>query len=221
MEVLVSITKLILVLHILYLYYKVYPGLTELILVLRSLFLSFGYRSTRRYYRTFCWYKSTRRYSEQIHYTEVPVGTTKLILILVYQILFLYFESFTQILYVYYGTYTCLRELILVLQNLYGSYGTYTGISEHILVFRILYVYYRTYTCISNLIHVIQNLYLSYGTYTGLTEHILILRILSLCEGTRRYNKSELIIIVSHTRSDQTYADTYQVWTLVHSKYRS
>ena len=158
---------------------------------------------------------------EQIHYTKVPVGTTGLILILVYQILFLYLESCTQILYVYYGTYTCLTELILVLQNLYGSYGTYTGISEHILVFQILYVCYRTYTCISNLIHVIQNLYLSYGTYTGLTEHILILWILSLCEGTRRYNKSELIIIVSHTRSDQTYAYTYQVWTLVHSRYRS
>ena len=79
----------------------------------------------------------------------------------------------------YYGTYTCLTELILVLQNLYGSYGTYTGISEHILVFRILYVYYRTYTCISNLIHVIQNLYLFYGyestlryywTYTYFTD---------------------------------------------------
>ena len=221
MEVLISTTKLILVLRILYLYYEVYPGLTELILVLRSLFLSFGYRSTRRYYRTFCWYKSTVGTTKHIHYTEVPVGTTGLILILVYKILFLYFESCTQILYVYYGTYTCLTELILVLQNLYGSYRTYTGISEHILVFRILYVYYRTYTCISNLIHVIQNLYLSYGTYTGLTEHILILRILSLCEGTRRYNKSELIIIVSHTRLDQTYADTYQVWTLVHSKYRS
>ena len=82
-------------------------------------------------------------------------------------------------------------------------------------------MYYRTYTCISDLIHVLQNLYLSYGTYIGLMEHILILRILSLCEGTRRYNKSELIIIVSHTGSDQTYTDTYQVWTLVHSRYRS
>ena len=82
-------------------------------------------------------------------------------------------------------------------------------------------MYYRTYTCISDLIHVLQNLYFSDGTYIGLTEHILILRILSLCEGTRRYNKSELIIIVSHTRSDQTYADIYQVWTLVHSRYRS
>ena len=82
-------------------------------------------------------------------------------------------------------------------------------------------MYYRTYTCISNHIHVIQNLYLSYGTYTGLTEHILIIRILSLCEGTRRYNKSKRIIIISHTRSDQTYADTYQVWTLVFRRYRS
>ena len=72
-------------------------------------------------------------------------------------------------------------------------------------------MYYRTYTCISDLIHVLQNLYLSDGTYTGLTEHGLILRILSLCEGTRTYNKSEQIIIVSHTRSDQMYADTYQV----------
>ena len=64
--------------------------------------------------------------TEQIHYTEVPVGTTRLILILVYQILFLYFESCTQILYVYYGTYTCLTELILILQNLYGSYESYS-----------------------------------------------------------------------------------------------
>ena len=52
--------------------------------------------------------------------------------------------------------------------------------------------YYKTYTDISDLIRVLQNLYMAYGTYTGLSEHILILRILSLCEGTRRYNKSEL-----------------------------
>ena len=57
-----------------------------------------------------------------------------------------------------------------------------------------------------------------YGTYTCLTEHIFILQILFLCEGTLRYDKSELIIIVSHTRSDQTYADTYQIWTLVHNR---
>ena len=48
-----------------------------------------------------------------------------------------------------------------------------------------------------------------YGTYTCLTEHILILRILFLCEGTRRYDKSEQIIIVSHTRSDHTYTICY------------
>ena len=60
-----------------------------------------------------------------------------------------------------------------------------------------------------------------FGFYTCITELIIILRILYFCDGTRRYNKSELIIIVSHTGSDQTYADTYQVWTLVHSRYRS
>ena len=55
------------------------------------------------------------------------------------------------------------------------------------------FMYYRTYTCISDLIHVLQ---------------ILVLRILCLCEGTRRYDKSEQIRIISHTRSDQTYTDT-------------
>ena len=78
--------------------------------------------------------------------------------------------------------------------------------------------YYKTYTGISDLIRVLQNLYMSYGTYTDLTEHILILRILSLYEGTRRYYKSKLIIIVSHTGSDQTYTDTYLVRTIVHSR---
>ena len=46
-----------------------------------------------------------------------------------------------------------------------------------------------------------------FGFYTCITDRILILRILYFCDGTRRYNKSELIIIVSHTGSDQTYAD--------------
>ena len=63
-------------------------------------------------------------------------------------------------------------------------------------------MYYRTYTCISDLIHVY------YGTYTCLTEHILVLRNLFLCEGTRRYDESNLIRIISHTRSDQTSTDT-------------
>ena len=69
-------------------------------------------------------------------------------------------------------------------------------------------MYYRTYTCISNLIHVLQSIYLSYGTYTGLTEHIVILLILFLCEGTRRYDESKQIRIISHIRSDQTSTDT-------------
>ena len=82
-------------------------------------------------------------------------------------------------------------------------------------------MYYGTYTCITELIHVFQILYMYFISYTCLTEHILILRILFLCECTRRYDKSELIIILSHTRSDQTYADTYQICTLVHSRYGS
>ena len=129
--------------------------------------------------------------------SKVPVGITKITeRVQVLRNLFLYGSTCK-----YYKTYTGTSYLILVLRSISWSYGTYTGISEHILVFRILYVYYRTYTC--------------------LMELILILWILSLCEGTRRYNKSELIIIVSHTGSDQTYADTYQIWTLVHSRYRS
>ena len=42
-----------------------------------------------------------------------------------------------------------------------------------------------------------------------------------MCEGTRRYDKSEQIRIISHARSKQTYADTYRIWTLVHNRYRS
>ena len=53
----------------------------------------------------------------------------------------------------------------------------------------------------------LRNLYWSYGTYTGLTELILVLRNLFLCEGTRRYDVSEQIRIILHTRSDQTYTD--------------
>ena len=126
-----------------------------------------------------------------------------------------------RILYLYYRAYPCLTDLILVLQSLFWCFRSYPGISEHIHVFRILYMHYRTYTCISDLTCISRNLYLSHGTYTGISEHILVIWILSLSESTRRYDKSELIIIVSHTRSDQTYTDTYQVWTLVHDKYRS
>ena len=96
-----------------------------------------------------------------------------------------------------------------------------TGIVELILVFWILYVYYGTYTCISDLIDVLQSIYLSYGFYTCVTKPILVFQILFMCEGTCWYDKSEHIIIISHARSGQTYADTYQIWTLVHRRYRS
>ena len=126
-----------------------------------------------------------------------------------------------RILYLYYRAYPCLTDIILVLQSLFLSFGTYTGNSELILVFRNLNWYFGTYTGISKLILVFRSTYLYFGFYMCITGHILILRILFLCEGTRMYDKSELIIIVSHTRSDQTYADTYQIWTLVHSRYGS
>ena len=56
----------VLVFQILYLYYRAYTCISDLILVLQSIYLYYGYGSTRRYYRTD---------------TEVPVGTTELILI--------------------------------------------------------------------------------------------------------------------------------------------
>ena len=49
------------------------------------------------------------------------------------------------------------------------------------------------YTCISDLIHVLQGIYWSYGSYSGVTKLILIFQILFMCEGTRRYDKSEQI----------------------------
>ena len=54
----------------------------------------------------------------------------------------------------------------------------------------------------------LHNLFLSYGSHTCVTELILVFQILFLYEGTRRYDKSEQIIIISHTRLDQTYTDT-------------
>ena len=120
-------------------------------------------------------------------------------------------------------------ELILILRSLHLFGGT-RRVSQRL---RNVYWYCGTYSytevlvsttkliLVLHILLVLRSISWSYGTYTGLTEHILILRMLCLCEGTRRYNKSELIIIVSHRGSNQTYADTYQVWTLVHSRYRS
>ena len=125
------------------------------------------------------------------------------------------------ILYLFYRTFSCISDLILVLRNLHGAYSDTkvpVGTTE---ILRNVYWYCGTYSCISDLIHVLQSIYLSHGSYTCVTKLILVFRILFMCKGTHRYDKSEHIIIISHARSDQTYADTYQIWTLVHSRYRS
>ena len=88
----------------------------------------------------------------------------------------------------YFRSYMYITELILVLRNLYWSYGTYTGISD--------------------LIRVLQNLYMYFRFYMYITELILALHDLFFCDGTRRYDESEQIRIIAHTRSDQTYTDT-------------
>ena len=98
------LTELILVLRNLYWSYGTYTGLTELILVLRNLLLSYGSYSGAKVpvgtinrnrsrsshiqdpikllqIQTFVF----RRYRSKIHYTEVPVGTTGLILIFRYK----------------------------------------------------------------------------------------------------------------------------------------
>ena len=91
-------------------------------------------------------------------------------------------------------------------------FRSYTCLTEHILVLQILYLFYRTYSCLTDLILVFQNLFLSYGSYTCVIELILVFRILFLCEGNRRYDKSEQIRIISHTRSDHIKY-IYQVYT--------
>ena len=98
MKVPVGATKLILVLSILYLFYEVYPGLTELILVLQtSPMLTYTYT-----------------------YTGVPVGTNG-----VYPCL-MDLQLVLQSIFRYFGSYTGFTELILVLRNLYGSYRSYS-----------------------------------------------------------------------------------------------
>ena len=95
---------------------------------------------------------------------------------------------------------------------------TYTGVpvgtTEFTLVLWIFNLYYRVYSGISDLIRVLQNLYMYFRFYMYITELILVLRNLYFiqdlffCEGTRRYDDSEQIRIIAHTRSDQTYTDT-------------
>ena len=65
-------------------YYGTYTCLTELILVLQSLFLYFGS------YTELILVQKVPVGTTQIHYTEVPVGTTGLIIIL--QNLYLYYR---------------------------------------------------------------------------------------------------------------------------------
>ena len=65
---------------------------------------------------------------------KVPVGTTKLILVL-------------SILYLFYEIYPGLTELILVLHNLYMYFKSYTCNTQLILVLRNLYGSYRSYSC--------------------------------------------------------------------------
>ena len=55
---------------------------------------------------------------------------------------------------------------MLILQSIYLSYGTYTGLTELILVLRNLYWSHGTYTDLTELILVLQDLLLSYGSYS-------------------------------------------------------
>ena len=96
-------------------------------------------------------------------------------------------------------TYTCLTDLILVLQSIYLYIGSYNCITELILVFRILYLYYVTYSCVSDLILVFRILCLYYGAYSCISELILILLVRKyswvlqkfyLYKSTRRYYRT-------------------------------
>ena len=78
-------------------------------------------------------------------------------------------------------------------------FRSYTCITELILVFKILYLYSITYSCISDLILVLQNLYLYYGAYSYITELICILPVRKypyvlqkfyLYKSTRRYYRT-------------------------------
>ena len=95
--------------------YRTYTYSTEFTLVRRYPKVSQRLRDIYWYYRTY-------------PYMKVPVGTTKLILVL--RILYLFYEVYPgltelilvlQNLYMYFKSYTCNTELILVLRNLYGS----------------------------------------------------------------------------------------------------
>ena len=166
----------------------------------RTYISDFCQTDTYPHTRTYISLKSPVGVHRTYAYTEVPLGTTKLILILWSLHLFggtrRYYRDMTEHILVlpnlflygstrkYYKTYTGTSYLILVLRSIPWSYRTYTCITELILVFQILYLSYRTCTCISDFILVLQSIYLYFRSYTCLTEHILVLRILYLCYRT-------------------------------------
>ena len=186
----------------------------------KDIYLNFCQTDTYPHTRTYIFLKSPVGVHRTYAYTEIPLGTTKLILILLSLHLFggtrRYYEDITDSILVlrnlplygstrkYYKTYTGTSYIILVLRSISWSYGTYTCITEFILVFQILSWYYRTYTCISDLIHVLQNLYLSYISYSCAKVTV----------GTRRRNKSGSYHIQGHIR-------LLQIQTLVFRRYRS
>ena len=86
----------------------------------------------------------------------------------------------------YYGSYTCITELILVFRILYLYYED-TCMTDLILVLRSLFLYFGSYTCITEHILVSRILYLCYRAYSCISDLILVLRDLFLCEGTRRF----------------------------------
>ena len=119
------ITEHILVLQILYLCYRAYSCILDLI---RSLF---WYKSTRRYY-TDSLYGGTHRYhwtytyftdtklhvgTTEIHYMEVPIGTTGLILILQNLYLFYRYGSTRR----YYRDFTCTKVPVGTTEHIQGT----------------------------------------------------------------------------------------------------
>ena len=101
-----------------------------------------------------------------------------------------------RILYLYYGAYSCISDLILVLRSIYLSYGTYTYDTELILVFRILYLYYGAYAGITRLIILLQNLYRKYP---------LVLQRFYLYKSTSRYYRTDTEVLVGTTEQIQRY----------------
>ena len=129
-----------------------------------------------------------------------------------------------QSIYLSYGTYTGLTELILVLRNLYWYYGTYISLTKLILVLRNLYWYYGSYISLTELILVLRNLYWSHGTYTDLTELILVLQNLLLSYGSYSCVKVPVGTISRNGSGSyhlQGHIRLLQIQTLVFRRYRS